>query len=52
LAALVALWFQIPASNDRDWQREVALTPYATINGDIVTIHNVRNFNYRSETDF
>ncbi len=51
-AVLVALWLQIPASNDRDWQPEVALTPYATINGDIVTIHNVRNFNYRTETDF
>ncbi len=51
-AALVALWLQIPASNDRDWQPEVALTPYATISGDMVTIHNVRNFNYRTETDF
>ena len=51
-AALVGLWLQIPALNDRDWQPEVALTPYATMNGDIVTIHNVRNFNYRTEPDF
>jgi hypothetical protein len=51
-AALLALWLQIPASNDRDWQPEVALAPYATMNGDRVTIHNVRNFNYRTETDF
>jgi hypothetical protein len=51
-AALVAVWLQIPASNDRDWQPEVALTPYFTMNGDTTTIHNVRNFNYRSETDF
>lgn len=28
------------------------MTPYATMKGDIVTIHNVRNFNYRTETDF
>lgn len=48
----VALWFQIPASNERDWQPEVAMTPYAEINGDRLTIHNVRNFNYRTETDF
>ena len=27
-------------------------TPYATINGDLITIHNVRNFDYRTETDF
>jgi hypothetical protein len=51
-ALLVFLFFQIPASNDRDWQPEVAVTPYATINGDLVTIHNLRNFAYRTETDF
>jgi hypothetical protein len=51
-ATLVALFFQIPASNDRDWQTEVSVTPYATINGDLVTIHGVRNFDYRTETDF
>jgi hypothetical protein len=51
-AVLVALYFQIPALNDRDWQPEVANAPYAAINGDMITIHNVRNFNYRTETDF
>jgi hypothetical protein len=51
-AALVALWLQIPASNDRDWQTEVSVTPYATVNGDRVTVHGVRNFHYRTETDF
>ncbi len=49
---LVALWLQIPASNNRDWQPEVAVAPYATINEDLVTIHGVRNFDYRTETDF
>jgi len=51
-ALLVFLFFQIPASNQRDWQPEVAATPYATIKGDMITIHNVRNFDYRTETDF
>jgi hypothetical protein len=51
-AVLVIVWFQIPASNQREWLPEVALTPHATIAGDIVTIHNVRNFAYRTETDF
>jgi hypothetical protein len=51
-AVLVILFLRIPASNDRDWQPEVAMTPYATINGDMITLHNVRNFDYRSETDF
>jgi hypothetical protein len=51
-AVLVALFLNIPASNDRDWQPDVAVTPYATINGDLVTIHGVRNLDYRTETDF
>ena len=51
-AILVVLFLRIPASNDRDWQPEVAFTPHAEINGDIITIHGVRNFDYRTETDF
>jgi hypothetical protein len=51
-AILVILFLGIPASNDRDWQPEVSVTPYATVNGDLVTIHGVRNFDYRSEGDF
>jgi Domain of unknown function (DUF4105) len=51
-ALLVFLFFQIPASNERDWQSDVSVTPYATIKGESITIHNVRNFAYRTETDF
>ena len=49
---VLALWLQIRASNDRDWQPEVAVTPYAVIKGDLVTIQGVRNLDYRTETDF
>lgn len=45
-------WSRIPARNDRDWQADVAQLPSATIDGDRVTVRNVRNFDYRSETDF
>ncbi len=51
-SALVLLFLRIPASNDRDWQPDVSVTPHATVNGDLVTIHGVRNFDYRSESDF
>lgn len=51
-AALLAWWSGIEPSNDRDWKPEVALLPYATIDGERVTLHNIRNFDYRSETDF
>jgi hypothetical protein len=51
--ALVFVVWQSPTpSNDRDWQPEVAVLPYATIDGDLVTVHNIRNFDYRTETDF
>ncbi len=51
-AALVAWWRGIEPSNDRDWQADVAVLPYATVEGDLVTMHNIRNFDYRSETDY
>jgi hypothetical protein len=49
----VALWWGlIPPSNTRDWTPDVARTPYATFAGSRVTISNVRNFKYRSESDY
>ena len=51
-ALLLAAWSTLKPSNDRDWQPDVAILPYATIDGDLVTMHNVRNFDYRTETDF
>src|SRR5262249_10190001 len=49
---LVAWWSTIPPKQDRDWAPEYAKPAHATINGDLVTIHNIRNFDYRTETDF
>jgi uncharacterized protein DUF4105 len=51
-AVLMLAWRQIPASNDRDWQPEVAMAPWAEVAGDRVTIHGVRNFEYRTEMDY
>jgi hypothetical protein len=50
--ALVLWWSTIPASNSRDWQPDVAVLPYAIMDGDRVTLHNIRNFAYRTATDF
>jgi Domain of unknown function (DUF4105) len=52
LGLVLVAWVSPTPSNDRDWQPEVAVLPYATINGDLVTVHNIRNFDYRTETDF
>ena len=50
---LVAIWdLTIPPSNTGDWQPEVAQAPYIEIDGDRVVIHNFRNFDYFSKTDF
>jgi len=53
LALLVLGWWSsLTPSNSRDWQPDVSHEPTAEIQGDLVTVKNVRNFAYRSETDF
>jgi Domain of unknown function (DUF4105) len=49
---LLAWWSAIPPLQNREWAPEYARLPHATISGDLVTIHNIRNFDYRTETDF
>src|SRR4249920_567682 len=49
---VVAWWLSISPSHDRPWRPEVAVMPRATIDGDRVHIAGVRNFEYRSSTDF
>lgn len=49
---LVVFWISLEPTNDRDWRPDVAVLPYATIAGDHVMVHNIRNFDYRSETDY
>jgi hypothetical protein len=51
--ALLGLWWgTIRPSNDRDWAPEYANPPWGELDGDRLTLHNVRNFDYRTETDF
>jgi len=49
---LVVWWLRIPPGNNLDWQPDVAVLPWATFDGNRVTIHNIRNCDYRSETDY
>lgn len=49
----VVVWFLlIPPSNNRNWQTDVARLSWADISGNRVTVHNIRNFDYRTETDY
>lgn len=52
LVVLGAWWRGIEPSNERDWLTDVAVLPHATIEGDMITVHNIRNFDYRSEIDY
>ena len=49
---VLAYWWIIPASNQRQWQTDVAVLPSAVIDGDRVLLRNVRNFDYNSRNDF
>jgi hypothetical protein len=49
---LTVLWTGLEPTNDRDWRPEVAILAYATISGEHVTVHNIRNFDYRTEDDY
>ncbi len=50
--AVTAWWLRIPPSNDRGWQPDVARLARAQIDANRVTIENVRNFAWRTETDY
>jgi hypothetical protein len=50
--AVLAWFFSLKPSNDRDWQGDVARVAWAEVNGDRVVVHNVRDFDYRAETDW
>jgi hypothetical protein len=49
---VVAWWFTIAPSHDRNWRPEVAIMPRVFIDGDRVRLIGVRNFDYRSQDDF
>jgi hypothetical protein len=51
-ALAVDWWFEIPPSNSRDWQPDVAVLPWAEVEGNRLAVHNIRFCDYRSESDY
>lgn len=51
-AVLLTWWSFMTPSLDRDWAPELAQSLTGEIDGNKVTLHNVRNFNWRSSADF
>ena len=51
-ALVLGWWLTLQPSNDGEWQPNVARLAAAEVDGDVVTLHNVRNCDYRSPTDY
>jgi hypothetical protein len=50
--ALLIWWQRIAPSNDRIWADDVAQMTTGTADGNRITLRNVRNFDWRSNTDY
>lgn len=51
-ALVAAWWFCLQPSNERDWQPDVAVLPYGEVAGERVTLRNIRDCDYRSQSDY
>jgi len=49
---LLAWWHRLKPSNDRVWADDVAQMTTGTVEGTWVTLHNVRNFDWCTSTDY
>lgn len=47
--AILAWWLSLTPTNVADWQPDVARIPDASVDGNTVTFHNVRNCHYQTE---
>lgn len=48
-----SIWFfTLTPSNTRQWQSDVAVLSYVTVQNNLVTVHNIRNYDYHSENDY
>jgi hypothetical protein len=45
-------WLTLKPSHERVWQADVVELPWAEVEGDVVTVHNIRNCDYRSVSDY
>ncbi len=50
--ALLAWWSTVLPSNSKDWQPDVARTPWVEVEGDRLVVHDIRDFDYKTESEF
>src|ERR1700691_2486052 len=48
---VLAWWLTLKPSNEGNWQADSARTAWVEIDGDRVTIHNLRNCDYRTRSE-
>jgi hypothetical protein len=49
---IVGWWLTLRPTQDANWEPVVARLPHAAIQGDHITVYDIRNFDYRSADDF
>ncbi len=49
---LAVWWLSLKPSNDRDWVDEVSRTLRGSVRGSLVTLRDIRDFDWRSDTDY
>jgi Domain of unknown function (DUF4105) len=49
---VLAWWLHLKPTNTADWQADVDRPAWVQLDGDQVIIHNLRNCDYRTETDY
>jgi hypothetical protein len=49
---VLAWWLSLKPANQGDWQADVDRPAWTEVDGDRLTIHNLRNCEYRTETDY
>ena len=52
LVGLLVWWTRLTPTNDHEWADDVARITTGAADGSRVTLHNVRNFDWRSQTDY
>jgi len=51
-AGILGWWLSLRPSQGENWEPQVATLAYVSRAGDAVTVHDIRNFEYRSATEF
>jgi hypothetical protein len=52
ISILIMIYISIRPTNSADWSLDQEVLPYAKISNNLVTVENVRNFKYTSESDY